>query len=144
VAGTAVEIGCTGRDNGWGTAGAGTHNGSTSHGGYRVVRVGGTYCRSNGPNVADVGAETAAWLIGCAAWDSNAASMPDSQQNVNFLTQCTGAGGTWLDGCWGHHPLDGAARYNLAANAAGARLFVRAMQGVMTVLRDPAAGVISY
>lgn len=48
----AVEFLCVGSDNGYGADE--TSNGSSMHSGGAVIRVGGTYQRNKGPNIADV------------------------------------------------------------------------------------------
>lgn len=83
-----IEVNCVGRDNGW--SGGDIHNGSSTHDGQSIVRIGGRYERNSGPNVADVNGSKA-WNVGVVAASSTAAGG----QNVNFWLD----GEMWCDGC---------------------------------------------
>ena len=89
----AVEINCTGRDNG---SAADIDNGSSIHDGGSIVRLMGDYARNVGRNVHDVTSGTTSWNLGCYAHDSTSA--------VNDCNWAVGTGGAdtakmWLDTC---------------------------------------------
>lgn len=126
-----IEIGCTGRDNGWG--GGDANNGSTTHDGQTIVRVGGQYLRNDGPNVVDVDSGTTSWNVGVFAAGSTAAT--GAQQNTNYMSQASGAGGQWLVACSGYADPATATKYQLVATSGG-RLYHTAFTGSPNVYID--------
>lgn len=88
-----VEIGCTGRDCGVST---GANQGSTTHFGGRILRVNGTYQNNQHDQVADVGANTRAWNLGCTFGPRRTGDTTNSGiTSGNDASDCQ----TWLDGC---------------------------------------------
>jgi hypothetical protein len=85
-----IEIDCIGRNNG---NVSGSDNGTTAHDGVKGIRLRGMYYRNNGGNVADVGANTETWNLGCTAFES--------LQTSDFLIT-NGAAKMWLDHCKGY------------------------------------------
>lgn len=85
----AVEIDCTGRDNG---DSENNDNGSTAHNGVKIIRLNCTYYQNKGPNCIDVDPGTKSWNIGCKALDSSGSS------SINDFDLAAGAIG-WFDGC---------------------------------------------
>lgn len=65
-----IEIGNVGSYNGDGSTN--THNGTTAHGGTKVLRIDGEYNNNHGPNVADVQTNTESININCVAYDTEA------------------------------------------------------------------------
>jgi hypothetical protein len=137
-----VEIGCIGRANGWNGGATDSQNGSTTHDGNTIVRVAGSYFGNYGPNLADVTAGTTSWNVGCGAWGSTATTA--AAQNCNYQSQCTGAGGLWLDTCWGHTDPASAAKYQLVVPTAGAKLSFRSFSGGMNFLTVAGATLAAY
>jgi len=133
-----LEINNTGRDNGF--AGDNINNGSTTHDGNAIVRVGGQYYRNNGPNVVDVGTSTVSWSVGVGAWGSTAVA---SIQNANFQSQATG--GMWLDSCWGGQTDTVTGKYQFVVSvAAGAALRFRAFNGDLAFSQDSGTILRAY
>lgn len=89
----AIEIGCRALDNSGAPYGQGTSsdNGTTAHDGASVIRVNGTYMRSNGANLADVSAGTQSWNLGCALASST----------TLYDVELTTGAQVWLDSCTG-------------------------------------------
>jgi len=136
----AVEIACIGRHNG--TDASDINNGSTTHDGNALVRVGGQYYGNNGPNLADVDSGTTSWNVGCGAWGSTAGT--GAVQNGNYHSQCTGAGAMWLDSCWGYRDPASAARYQLVLGITGARLYLRNFMGDLNVSLATGSALVPY
>lgn len=69
-----------------------TGNGSTSHGGSKVLRINGTYRDSNGPTV-DEDSGSLSWNLGCVAGSSRA--------TTRFWAYCASSSGAqmWLEDC---------------------------------------------
>ncbi|MFA6204334.1 MAG: hypothetical protein WC710_14245 [Gallionella sp.] len=91
----AIEIGCTGRNNG---LVGNIDNGSTIHDGCIIVRLMGNYSHCVGRNIHDITAGTKSWNLGCYSHDSASTS---SSSKSNWAVG-TGAGDTaimWLDCC---------------------------------------------
>lgn len=85
----AIEWDCVGSDNGYGAAE--TSNGSSMHSAGVVIRVGGTYQRNKGPNLADVN-DSYSWNHACTIGLTRATT---ASQRTNFY--CDGQG--FLGGC---------------------------------------------
>lgn len=85
-----AEINCLAEENGAGKGlnGAISNNGSTIHDGLKIIRIGGTYVRNDGGNIADVNTGTQAWNLNVTAGES--------YQNADFLLSGSEA---WFDGC---------------------------------------------
>lgn len=92
----AIEIDCEAWD--LGVSGEGTHQGSTSHAGGTVVRLNGKYHHTHGEGVADVGAATKTWSLGCESY-SSICSLATASRSAFYVD--TGAT-TWLDSCYAH------------------------------------------
>jgi hypothetical protein len=95
-----IEIDCIGRDNGYADR---NDNGSTSHNNSRGIRVGCTYSKSAGRNVADI-TGSQVWMLGCVSHTPNMITDTenDRQACVNYsVGDPTGAVGAelWLDTC---------------------------------------------
>jgi len=88
IAPKSVELRCRGYSNG--TAGA--NQGSTAHDGSKVIRVNGQYFDNLSSNIADVGAGTETWNLGCAAYASQ------TEYDWYFTTSTPAI---WLDSCVG-------------------------------------------
>jgi len=89
----AVEIDCTGRDNG---NTSDTDNGSSIHDGGSIVRLNGEYARNVGRNIHDITNGTTSWGLGCNVHDCASGAA-----DINFAVG-TGASDTatmWLDHC---------------------------------------------
>ena len=104
----AIEDGCTGRSSGI-DRGTDTDNGSTMHDGGRIIRVNGTYCGNEGPNIHDINNGTESWNIGCKSYNSVATA---SIRNTNFMIEDMGE--MWLDSCEG---FDSFGDINISATA---------------------------
>lgn len=107
-----IEVNCTGRDNG--VPGTATNNGSSTHDGMTVVRVGGSYFRNHGPNLPDVNGSKA-WMLGTVAGDSR--SPPGNQADL-FIE-----GTLWCDGC-----RSTGRRQSLRVYSSGSMAFLRAFR----------------
>ena len=94
----AIEIDCIGSYNG--RDGADQNNGSTSHDGGQVLRVGGEYHDNHGPNVIDVNEGSVSVNIGVHAHSSTATSGTVS--NSNFKNGNVGASKMYLINCVSH------------------------------------------
>lgn len=109
-----LEVDCEGLSNGW--DGADINNGSTSHGGI-VIRCGGRYLNSQGPNVADV-ASGKSVTFGAVIGASRGVS---SSQNTNVAGDGA-TGEIWLADCY----LDGKGTQDLYTINAGSKIYTRA------------------
>ena len=109
--GNAFEVNCAGYRSGW--SGSNANNGSTIHAGCQIVRVNGVYHDTNGPIIADVGAGTNSWNVGCSAYGSTATT---AEALASYFSQCTG-GAMWLDGCKADPAQT--ASWDIAANIGG-------------------------
>lgn len=94
----AIELDCIGSYNG--RDGADQNNGSTSHDGGHVLRIGGEYHDNHGPNVIDVNEGSVSVNIGVHAHSSTATSGTVS--NSNFKNGNVGASKMYLINCVSH------------------------------------------
>lgn len=91
----AIEINCTGRNNGT-VNGAAIDNGSSMHNAGSVIRINGIYYENVGPNVIDID-NAEAWCLGCTARDS-ASDVPANDQGFSaspanmWLERCVASG----------------------------------------------------
>jgi hypothetical protein len=89
----AIEINCTGTGAGKFT---GANQGSTTHFGGKVLRVNGTYSNNQHDQVADVGAGTRSWNVGCTAGPRRSGDTT----NAGFIAGNDASDvRMWLDGC---------------------------------------------
>lgn len=88
-----VEINCIGRNNGWQSTGA--NQGSTTHYTGKLVRVNGQYYNNADDQIADVGANTRSWNLGCTLGPKGAGSGKSGAQCGNDGTDVR----MWFDGC---------------------------------------------
>jgi hypothetical protein len=88
----AIEIDCTGRDNG--STSDDDNNGSSIHDGGRVCRLNVIYHGNYGPNVIDIN-DALSYNLGCEAYGSAA---PTVTMRHNFYADAT----MWLDSCYSH------------------------------------------
>ena len=86
------EIGCTGRNNGFTSA---ANQGSTTHFTGKLVRVNCTYNNNANDQVADVGANTRSWNLGCTLGVKGIGSGFSGAQAGNDSTDIR----MWFDGC---------------------------------------------
>lgn len=91
-----LEIDCRAFYNGQEGNSDGINNASTMHDGGAIIRVGGEYAYSEGPNVVDVGASQT-FNVGVCAHDSRVGAIDIS--NANFYTS---EGNLWLYDCEGY------------------------------------------
>nr|WP_263313608.1 hypothetical protein [Mammaliicoccus sp. Marseille-Q6498] len=94
----AIEIDCIAHDNG--RNGADQNNGSTSHDGGKILRVGGEYYNNHGPNVIDVNEGTVSVNVGVHAHSSTATTGTVS--NSNFKNGNVGSSKMYLYNCVSH------------------------------------------
>jgi hypothetical protein len=89
----AVEINCNGIGAG---KFAGANQGSTTHFGGKVLRVNGAYSNNQHDQVADVGAATRSWNVGCTVGPRRSGNAVSAGFNAgNDSTDIR----MWLDGC---------------------------------------------
>jgi hypothetical protein len=88
-----VEINCRALYNGQEGNSDGINNASTMHDGGAIIRIGGEYAYSEGPNIADVNASQSV-CIGASAHDSRLGSV-----DVGCADFYTSAGNMWLYDC---------------------------------------------
>ena len=93
-----IEIDCVAYGNG--RNGADQNNGSTSHDGGQVLRIGGEYYNNHGPNVIDVNEGTVSVNVGVHAHSSTATANTIS--NTNFKNGNVGASKMYLYNCVSH------------------------------------------
>lgn len=89
----AMEIGCVGRNNG--NVSTGANQGSTTHFTGKLVRVNSQYYNNADDQIADVGADTRSWNLGCTLGPKGAGSAKSGVQCGNNATDVR----MWLDGC---------------------------------------------
>ena len=89
---TSVECKCWGHSNGLLDNASNSHNGSSMHGGGKILRVDCIYNNNKGPNVVDVDESVLSWNLGVVAFESAA----DEHSNTNFRCR---EGKMWLDHC---------------------------------------------
>lgn len=89
----AMEINCIGRNNGLISTGA--NQGSTTHFTGKLVRVNGQYYNNADDQIADVGANTRSWNLGCTLGPKGAGSSKSGAQAGNDGTDIR----MWFDGC---------------------------------------------
>lgn len=94
-----IEIDCIGRYNG--RDGADQNNGSTSHDGGQILRIGGEYHNNHGPNVIDVNEGSVSVNVGVHAHSSTATS--NTVSNSNFKNGNVGASEMYLVNCVSHN-----------------------------------------
>lgn len=113
---SAVEINCTGYNNGFVNTGA--NQGSTTHFGGKLLRVNGTYQGNGDDQIADVGTDTHSWNLGCTFGPRGEPSGDAGARAGN------GVGNTsiWLDGC----TFD-SVTHEVAADPAGSRVYYKNM-----------------
>lgn len=87
IASNGIEINCEASNNGL-DASDNTNNGSTAHGGSKVIRVNGNYFNNKGCNVADVHSGTESYNFNCNAFDSISS---DNSYSQDFSPQQEGA-----------------------------------------------------
>lgn len=109
-----VEINCIGANNG---AASGANQGSTVHFGAKIVRVNCTYSTNANDQIADVGAGTRSWNLGCTFGPRGIQTTANGVQAGNDATDVR----IWLDGC----AFDDVA-YDVSA-ASGASLYYKNM-----------------
>lgn len=103
----ALEINCISRNNGitWLRPNQTVDNGSTGHAGSHIIRIGGLYANSNGPNVVDV-INTESWNLNCTA--SGTQVLYNTTSNTGFyIGSGEGTSTMWLDTCketWVYNP----------------------------------------
>ena len=76
-----LEIDCIGHDNGHNNTNL-SCNGTTTHDGSTIIRIGGVYYNNNGGNVADIHSGTTSYNYDCLAFDSEAPF--DTDNNNEF------------------------------------------------------------
>lgn len=119
------EIDCVGRKNGWSHTASDQHNGSTTHDGNKVFRLNGRYFSNQGPNVADVNANTVAWNIACGAYGSVAGT--GSTNNGNYY--CGDSAVMHLLDCSGDVDVAASGKYGIIVSGGTASVFARRFGG---------------
>lgn len=131
----AIEISCTGRDNG--RDGADQHNGSTMHDGGKIIRVNCEYFENSGPNMIDVNEATESYNVGVYAHDSTATA--DTISNSDFKNSNVGAATMWLDTC----KSEGSS-YSLVTAAGSKTYLANTVFDQDKVMTEEGAEVIQY
>ena len=89
----AIEINCTGRY--CGNTSTGANQGSTTHFTGKLIRVNGQYYNNADDQIADVGADTRSWNLGCTLGPKGVGSSKSGAQAGNDGTDIR----MWFDGC---------------------------------------------
>jgi len=113
---SAVEINCTGYNNGFVNTGA--NQGSTTHFGGKLLRVNGTYQGNGDDQIADVGTDTHSWNLGCTFGPRGEPSGDAGARAGNGVGNTT----LWLDGC----TFD-TVSFDVAADPAGSTVYYKNM-----------------
>ena len=111
-----IEINCQGFENGNDTDD--NDQGSTTHDGGSIIRIGGAYYRNKGANIAEDATGntgTESLNLGVVGFESNA---PSENREVNF--DCYDGVKMWLDGCTGYGSL-----YDISQKGENGQLKIR-------------------
>ena len=101
----AIELNCVAYENG--NVSDSNDQGSSLHDGGNIIRIGTIAYRNYGQAIADEGANTHSWNLGCVGFESLAST--DDVQNSNFYPYDDVH--MWLDGCVGF-----SSHYNVAGD----------------------------
>jgi hypothetical protein len=95
-----IEVRCCGFMNGENST-TSINNGSTSHGGTRILRIGGIYFENEGPNMHDVN-NSRSLNIDCVAY-SSVSTLSANKSAFALGAAASESCMTWLDGCTTHN-----------------------------------------
>ena len=128
----AIEINCVGKNNG--NEEDGNDQGSTQHSGGKIIRINGDYNNNYGSNIADDGAGTQSWNLGCISFKS-LSPYPSQKKNYYAYTEVD----MWLDGCLGFDVGD-----NGSDVGGNGNIYIRNINLLSATQVDESSTVIEY